>query len=251
MSDCCVKGFEWDGTPVGAETKLAGYNTYVTGSNSEAAILFIHDLFGWTFSNARLLADIYAQEINATVYVPDFFGGEVIPADTVRDFAKLRQLDMPAFLARNSKITREHEIVECAQALRSKYRKLGTIGFCFGGWGVFRLGAKRSAEDNSTPLVDCISTAHPSLLELSEIENVKVPVQILAPENDMMFKQELKDTCNRVIPSLGLPYDYQFFPRVEHGFAIRGNRHDKDEMEAMVRAKSCAVYWFKYWFHSK
>lgn len=71
MSDCCVKGFEWDGTPVGTETKIASYDTYVTGSNPDVAILFIHDLFGWTFSNARLLADQYAKEIDATVYVPD------------------------------------------------------------------------------------------------------------------------------------------------------------------------------------
>lgn len=71
MSECCIRGFEWDGTPVGQETKLAGYDSYVSGSNDEVAILVVHDLFGWTFPNVRLLADRYAQEIDATVYVPD------------------------------------------------------------------------------------------------------------------------------------------------------------------------------------
>ncbi|KAL2825521.1 Alpha/Beta hydrolase protein [Aspergillus pseudoustus] len=247
MSDCCVKGFQWDGTPEGKETKLAGLNTYVTGSNDQVALLLIHDLFGWTFTNVRVLADQYAREINATVYVPDFFGGEVIAPEIVRDFARLRQLDMPGFLARNSKLTREGEIVACAKAIRATYTKVGAIGFCFGGWAVFRLGAK----SHEPPLVDCISTAHPSMLENDEIENVGVPVQILAPEVDPMFSPALKEACNRVIPAKGLPYDYQFFPSVEHGFGIRGNPGDIVEREAMVRAIGAAVSWFKYWLHVK
>jgi len=71
MSECCLKGFRWEGTPKGQDSKLAGNNCYVTGSNSEVAILVVHDLFGWTFPNTRLLADHYAEEVGATVYVPD------------------------------------------------------------------------------------------------------------------------------------------------------------------------------------
>jgi dienelactone hydrolase len=50
---------------------LSDNTAYVTGSNSEVAVLVIHDLFGWTFPNIRLLADAYAEEADATVYVPD------------------------------------------------------------------------------------------------------------------------------------------------------------------------------------
>jgi len=71
MSQCCLSGFKWDGTPVGKETKLANNDTYVTGSNKDVAIMIVHDIFGWTFPNLRLLADHYAQEANATVYLPD------------------------------------------------------------------------------------------------------------------------------------------------------------------------------------
>ena len=38
---------------------------------SQVAILMVHDIFGWTFPNARLLADHYAKEADATVYLPD------------------------------------------------------------------------------------------------------------------------------------------------------------------------------------
>lgn len=67
----CTTGFKWGGTPVGTETTLAGVNSYVTGSSKAAAIMIVHDVFGWTFSNARLLADHFAAEVGATVYLPD------------------------------------------------------------------------------------------------------------------------------------------------------------------------------------
>ena len=51
-------------------------------------------------------------------------------------------LDLPGFLARNSKAIREPEIMACAKSLREKYKRVGAIGFCYGGWAVFRLGAK-------------------------------------------------------------------------------------------------------------
>lgn len=66
-----MKGFRWNGTPQGHEATLAGQNTYVAGSNPNAAILVIHDMYGWKFENIRLLADQYAEEVGATVYVPD------------------------------------------------------------------------------------------------------------------------------------------------------------------------------------
>ena len=36
-------------------------------------ILVITGLFGWKFVNERLLADHYAREADATVYVPDLY----------------------------------------------------------------------------------------------------------------------------------------------------------------------------------
>lgn len=71
MSNCCKSGFKWDGKPTGKEVKIAGNDAYVTGTNKDAAILIVHDVFGWTLPNARLLADHYAEEANATVYLPD------------------------------------------------------------------------------------------------------------------------------------------------------------------------------------
>lgn len=172
------------------------------------------------------------------------FGGEVLPLDILLDQSQWNKIDLPGFLGRNSKAIRAPEIVKCARALRSKFQRVGAVGFCLGGWGVFHLGAK-----DKQGLVDCISTAHPTMLEKEEIENVGVPVQIMAPENDPMFTPELKAFANETIPTLGVPYDYQYFPGLEHAFAVRGDQSNPAEMKGMIRAKNAAVVWFRQWLH--
>ena len=71
IKDCCLKAYRWDALPLGNVSKLGGKDTYVTGSNPDVAVLIIHNIHGWTYPNTRVLADHYAVEINATVYVPD------------------------------------------------------------------------------------------------------------------------------------------------------------------------------------
>jgi len=71
QASCCLSGFQWDGTPTGAEDAIANNKAYVAGDNSDVAVLVIADLFGWTFINERLLCDHYAAEVGATVYMPD------------------------------------------------------------------------------------------------------------------------------------------------------------------------------------
>lgn len=67
----CKSGFKWNSRPTGSEGKLGGINAYVAGTNNEAAVMIIHDVFGWTFTNLRLLADHFAKEANVTCYLPD------------------------------------------------------------------------------------------------------------------------------------------------------------------------------------
>lgn len=71
-----------------------------------------------------------------------------------------------------------------------------------------------------------------------------MPVQILSPETDPMFTPELKEYCNQTIPTLGVEYDYQYFPALAHGFAVRGDPKDPAQKKGLERAKSAAVHWF-------
>lgn len=200
VSACCLKGFEWESTtPSWRTAKLAKNDIYIVGDNPDVAIIIIHDLLGRTFPNAGLLADHYAREANAIVYIPDFFGGEVLPLEPILK-GEWEKLDAPGFVGRNSREIRAPEIFDCARALREKYKKVGVAGFCYGGWAAFRLGAK----EHKPPLVDCIMVGHPSLLTKKDINEVAVPVQILAPEYDPVYTAELKRYTFDALSRLGV-----------------------------------------------
>ena len=72
------------------------------------------------------------------------FGGEVVTTETMDDPKKREAFDLMAFIGRNNKEKRFPEISEFAKALKTEhgFKKLGAIGFCYGGWAVFQLGAK-------------------------------------------------------------------------------------------------------------
>lgn len=248
--DCCLKGFAWQGSPTGHESKVNDIDTYVAGAgtNHRVAIVVIHDLFGWKWPNLRLLADHYAAETDATVYLPDFFGGESLPTDLVMA-GRFADLDLPSFMARNSKLAREPEMVAFIKTLRANgFEKVGAIGYCFGGWAVFRLAG---AEYQGKRLVDCVTAGHPSLLTKEEIDGARpdVPVQILAPEIDAAYTAELKTHTFVTLQKLGVPFDYQHFPGVEHACFTRGDENVPGDRAALVRGKNAAVAWAKQWLH--
>lgn len=197
----------------------------------------IHDVYGWTLPNLRLLADHYAAEAKATVYLPDFYDGGAPSPDSINTSEKI---DVMSIVRANGKDKRTPEIFAVAKELRSKHKKVGAIGFCWGAWGCFKLAGRDQG------LLDCVSVAHPSMLEKKEIENLAVPIQILAPEHDQAFTPELKEFAHQTIPKLGIDYDYQHFPGVSHGFAAKGNPKIPEQKRAFERAKNAAVSWFNW-----
>ncbi|KAL8760767.1 MAG: hypothetical protein Q9203_007783, partial [Teloschistes exilis] len=167
MSQCCISGFAWDAEPQGKENKLGSIDAYITDTpeNKDIAIMIIADIFGWTFNNTRVLADHFAKDVGATVFVPDLFvllffhrlhlrmltpyftasyDGEVVPEETLTDPEKRKGFDIAAWAARNSKENRGPTIFEAARALKQDlgFKKVGAVGYCYGGWAVFQLGAK-------------------------------------------------------------------------------------------------------------
>ncbi|KAI4232937.1 MAG: hypothetical protein L6R40_007259 [Gallowayella cf. fulva] len=248
MSSCCISGFAWNGTPSGRTAKIGGLDCYIAGTNKDASILFLHDIFGWTFNNSRLLADHFAQEVNATVYLPDFYDGEVVPESHIFNPQNEIKIDFAAWAKRNGKEVRGPSVHAFAKVLKEEmgFKKIGAIGYCWGGWAAFQLGAK---ESTANPLITALSVAHPSFLTKDEISAVGVPVQILAPETDVQFSPELKEHANTVIPTLGVEYDYQYFPGLKHGFACRADMSDELETRGLERAKNAVSAWFAQMLH--
>lgn len=179
---------------------------------------------------------------------------------------KRAKFDFQGFMRRNGKEARAPEVIEAARILKQElgHTKVGAIGYCWGGWAAFQVGAKGtfwSPSASSTRvlrktdaipgknLVDCISVAHPSFLTKEEIDAVDVPVQIIAPEHDFMLTPDLKAYANKKIPELNVEYDYQYFPKLSHGFTVRGDPNDRTQKEGLERAKNAAVTWFATMLH--
>ena len=200
------------------------------------------------------------HQANVTVYMPDFFGGEMLDAQKIIE-GKGRELDIAGFIKRNSRAIREPEIFACAKALRSSgFNKIGTVGYCYGGWAVLRLASESLGQpavlllkelENATnsSAVDAAICAHPSLLENSDFDNVKVPVMFLAPEHDEMFSDEMKEYAFKklVLEKKNVPVEWVHFPDVSHGCLTKGDESVKGEREAMVKAKDRAVTWWREW----
>lgn len=158
------------------------------------------------------------------------------------DPEKAKNFDIMAFIGRNNKEIRWPAIKEHAQTLKKQYKKVVAIGYCYGAWACFKLAA-------DPQLIDAVSMAHPSLLEKAEIDAAKTPVQILAPENDMAFTEELKKYSLEKLPQLNISWEYVHYPGVQHGFAVRGDPSDATQKAALEKAKRDAVGFFNEYLH--
>jgi dienelactone hydrolase len=68
-------------------------------------------------------------------------------------------------------------------------------------------------------------------------------------EIDPVYTAELKTHSFETITKLGVPFDYQHFPGVEHACFVRGDNETAGEREAMARGKNAAVSWFRQFLH--
>lgn len=188
--------------------------------------------------------------------MPDFFGGEVLDPIAIQE-GRWHELDMEGFRKRNARSIREPEIFACATALRQEhgYKSLGAIGYCYGGWAVLRLAASQ----HNPPLVNCIVAGHPSWITEADIDGVgDIPLQILAPERDGQFPDELKMyTFKKLVLERktfeggnGVSVEWVHFPGVDHGCLTKGDERVSGEREAMVRGKDSAVSWFRRWLRA-
>jgi len=235
----CITGAIHTGTPTGKVEVVADRKTYVTGSNTTNAILYITDVFGYEMPNHRLIADTFAAELPVTVYVPDFLDESAFPLDE----EARKKVDFGKFAAFNAKPKRYPQILAVAKELKSKYEKVLAIGYCWGAWGVFMLGA----EDG---LLAGAAVNHPSALSIPEdLENLKVPALIVAPYTDQQFPPESRAIAEKIFDRKAIEEKLFFkiavYPGFVHGFTARGNTEDPFTNDAIEDAKNESVMFFR------
>ncbi|KAJ3196692.1 hypothetical protein HK101_008031 [Irineochytrium annulatum] len=243
VPDCCKTGFLWDTEPRGTVETIT-VESYVSRPAVPTTkwIIILSDSFGHTLKNTRILADQFA-DAGFNVVVPDIFNGDALSPvghDGLLDkptgftdgvskaFRMLRAA--PTFLPWLNKHKKE-TVVPIVLALLKELRgnlgatKIGTVGYCFGGRHAILTGNLES--------VDAFCAAHPSSVELAEVEaiDVKKPGLIALAEHDTVVPQKFVDKWDAIIKKRGCLIKSKIYPKTNHGFAVRGNE-DVEEVRA-------------------
>ena len=208
------------------------------GASVRGGVVVFHDIFGWGAGRTFHLADELAKA-GYVVVVPDFFGKELEGFRTERDalwppwkivtggavFAKRGRMPWPQVQQKLTDV-----VLPLVRGLCNN-GPLAAIGFCWGGWAVFR-----AAGMDPCPFV-CAAGVHPSphiqMLQSEGptfeqcVRDVRIPL-FLAPtwtdptnlRDDGWIMQYLRENA--------LAKDSQCFLYTDriHGFAPRGDIRD-------------------------
>ncbi|KAJ5814687.1 hypothetical protein N7474_006464 [Penicillium riverlandense] len=234
---CCATGFKHDGTPVGEVKNIDGVETYIVSPKDnkkpEKAVIFITDIFGLALTNAKLVADEFANNGYLTV-IPDLFNGDPIsPADM--DSGKA---DIPNWLPKHTTAQVDPIVQKSIKYVRETLgvKQVGAVGYCFGGKYVCRFLKPGQ--------IDVGYTAHPSFVTDEELAGIAGPLSIAAAEIDQIFTTELRHKSEDILIKGGRPWQLNLFGGVSHGFAVRGDPNDQKQKYAKEQAFCQAVGWF-------
>ena len=74
----CVVGGLLPGEPIGIRSIRNAYFSVSPSANnpSKRAVLLLTDVFGLSYKNPMILADMIAKRLDCDVWVPDYFNGE-------------------------------------------------------------------------------------------------------------------------------------------------------------------------------
>ncbi|KAK3208063.1 hypothetical protein GRF29_96g1289439, partial [Pseudopithomyces chartarum] len=234
---CCAIGVKHEGQAQGEVKKIGDVRTYFAypeNKSTQNAIIILSDILGMDFINVQLVADQFAANGYLTV-VPDLFNGNVVPVNPPQDFDVMKwvQNEMP-------QVPKVDPIVESViKHLRGELgvKRLGGVGYCFGGKYVCRWLKEGS--------LDVGYTAHPSFVDAEELQAIKGPLSIAAAETDNIFPAPKRRETEDILQKMNIPYQLNLFSDVEHGFAVRGDISKKPAKFAKEQAFLQAVAWFE------
>ncbi|KAG9206398.1 hypothetical protein G6514_003229 [Epicoccum nigrum] len=234
---CCAIGVKHEGTPQGEIKTISGdIRAYVTApenGSTQNAVLIMTDVLGFEFPNVQLIADQFAANGYYTI-IPDVFRGNEIPFPMPSDF------DFPSWKA--NKMPRENDVdpifKETIKYLRGELgvRRLGGVGYCFGGKYVCRWLKPGG--------LDAGFTAHPSFVEVEELKGIQGPFSIAAAETDAIFPAEKRRETEDLLRDMTVPYQITLYSGVQHGFGVKGDLADQRGRFAKEMAFLQAVFWF-------
>jgi dienelactone hydrolase len=132
------------------------------------------DVLGMDFPNTQLIADQFAQNGYLTV-IPDVFNGSEVPFPAPESFDLHEYMEnrMP----RTNTVDPMFEKVIKHLRYNLGVKRLGGVGYCFGGKYVCRFLKEGGLGGEG---LDAGFTAHPSFVDAEEVRNIKGPLSIAA-----------------------------------------------------------------------
>ncbi len=231
----CLRELKTSYKPRGVIENLDGLSVYTIGQG-EKAILLIHDIFGVDSGRTKEICDEFA-DAGYLVVMPDFFekDGET-EKDLNEGFFLFRAYSAIKRLWKSPwKAVEEHLNKRVYPFLESKgVKKIGTMGFCWGGFIVFNICADErvSAGVGFHPVYDKFFVSVEKLTEA-----VKCPQLICPAENDSNDIKEGQKVEKILRKRLGDDVKVKTFTEMQHGFVNRGDMKDpkveKDAKEAI------------------
>lgn len=153
---------------------VSTYITYPESKSTETAIIILPDVIGHEFINAQLIADQFAANGYWTV-MPDLFQGDPIKLNRPEGFDIMQWLQKGGPEGKGHLPDSVDPIVESTLKYMKEQgaKKIGAVGYCFGGKYVARFLAKGKG-------VDVGYTAHPSFVDEEEIKGMTGPFSVAA-----------------------------------------------------------------------
>ncbi|KAL2919161.1 hypothetical protein HK105_201436 [Polyrhizophydium stewartii] len=262
MSECCFRGFLHEGTPTGSVIKVGGLDTYLAtpeAGETDKAVVLIHDVFGWSLPNTRLIADRIAKDGGYRVYLPDFFNGDSPSREFFEKvFAKPKTMmdrlsttgtmflgapSLMMWFGRHKDSVTVPLLDAVFKDLRENHgvKRIGAIGYCWGGRYVVLAAAKG--------LTDVFVPTHPSGINLDK----DIPLTFDKPglfcmaEKDFTFGPDVAAKAKAMYAAApgGSKAEFILYPGTEHGFAVRGDMMDDVARKAALKAVTDQVAFFK------
>ncbi|KAF2117950.1 dienelactone hydrolase family-domain-containing protein [Lophiotrema nucula] len=230
-----------DGTPAGELLNVSGTQIYQSypalySKNSTPAVLFVTDIYGLPLLQNKLLADSIAKA-GYLVVLPDLFKGDAIPVQTPEG-----GLNLTAWRLRHSTDEIDSIIASTIKYIQTDLgaKKIGGVGYCFGGKYVPRFLAEGKG-------LDAGFIAHPSGLETAEIQAIAHPITIAAGELDTAFNVTGRHAAESILQTKNATYQLNLYSGAPHGFAVRPDLSVPRQKYAKETAFFQAVRWFDAW----
>ncbi|EMD31147.1 hypothetical protein CERSUDRAFT_89467 [Gelatoporia subvermispora B] len=242
--ECCARGVQHSGTPLGMIEKIGGFDTYIARppapegaaqGRQQRILLYFADGYGPLYINSKLIQDFFASQGYLVLGI-DYFEGDSVAYHLDEPGYDMSEWAEPIY----KRVVEREYVPQWIAAVKERFGTADTkyvaAGYCFG-----------------APFVmDCLAFdwvaagafAHPAYLDEDHFRQIKRPLLLSCAEIDETFPLDARRRAEDILLEYKAMYHIQVFGQVKHGFAIRGDNHDQAGRWAKERSADAIMSWF-------